>query len=88
MRLQYSGTVDLQQNVNARVTAQLLRNAPLVGSLVSTILWPVSKIFECQVTGQLQDPKVAPVWIPSPVADVLHPIRSLKGIFVSPNDDQ
>ena len=88
MRLQYSGTVDLQQNVNARVTAQLLRNAPLVGSLVSTILWPVSKIFECQVTGQLQDPKVAPVWIPSPVAGVLHPIRSLKGIFVSPNDDQ
>lgn len=88
MRLQYSGTVDLQQNVNARVTAQLLRNAPLVGYLVSTVLWPVSKIFECQVTGQLQNPKVTPVWFPAPVTDVLHPIRSLKEMFTSPGGSQ
>ena len=81
MRLQYSGTVDLQQNVNARVTAQLLRNAPLVGSLVSTVLWPVSKIFECQVTGQVQDPKVVPLWLPTPITGVLHPIRSIEEIF-------
>ncbi len=85
MRLLYSGTVDLQQNVNARVTAQLLRNAPLVGWLASTVLSPLGKIFECQITGQLSDPKIAPVYIPSPITDMLHPIRSVKEIFTSPN---
>jgi hypothetical protein len=84
MRLQYSGTVDLQQNVNARVTAQLLRNVTLFGPLVSTVLWPVSKIFECQVTGQLQDPKVTPLWLPAPVSDMLHPVRSIEGMFTQP----
>jgi hypothetical protein len=88
MRLQYSGTVDLQQNVNARMTAQLLRNAPLVGSLFSTVLWPVSKIFECQVTGQLQNPRVTPLWFPAPITDVLHPIRSIMGMFTSPGGGQ
>jgi hypothetical protein len=92
MRLQYSGTVDLQQNVNARVTAQLLRNTPLVGPLVSTVLWPVSKIFECQVTGQLQNPKVTPLWLPTPVSDMLlmplHPIRSVKEMFTTPGAGQ
>jgi hypothetical protein len=68
MRLQYAGTVDLQQNVNALVTAQLMRNTWVVGPLVSTILWPVSKISECRVTGLVSDPKVTPV--------IFHPIRN------------
>jgi hypothetical protein len=88
MRLQYSGTVDLKQNVNARVTAQLLRNTPVVGSLVSTVLWPVSKIFECQVTGNLDDPVVTTLYIPSFVQKILaaplHPFRSLEDIFTAP----
>jgi hypothetical protein len=84
MRLKYSGTVDLQQNVNARVTAQLLRNVTLLGPLVSTVLWPVSKIFECQVTGNLQNPKVTPLWLPAPVSGMLHPVRSIEGMFTQP----
>ena len=85
MRLEYAGTVDLDQNVNARVTAKLMRNAPLVGPLVSTVLWPVSKIFECQVTGDLGHPKITSLWLPAPVSSVLllplHPLRSIEGIF-------
>jgi hypothetical protein len=85
MRLQYSGTVDLDQNVNARVTAQLLRNVPVVGTLVSTVLMPVSKIFECRVTGPLSAPVVAPVYIPGFIPKLLlvplHPIRTLEEIF-------
>jgi hypothetical protein len=85
MRLRYAGTLDLQQNVNARVTAQLLRNTPLLGPLVSLVLSPVGKIFECQVTGQLSDPKVTPIWVPTPITDVLlmplHPIRSVEEMF-------
>ena len=88
MRLQYAGTVDLEQNVDARVTAQLLRNTPVVGSVVSAVLWPVSKIFECHVTGQLGEPVVAPVYIPNFIPKILlaplHPIRSLEELFSLP----
>lgn len=85
MRLQYTGSVDLQEKVNARVTAQLLRNTPLVGTLMSAMLWPVSKIFECQVTGQLSDPVVKPVYMPAKLLLVpLHPIRTLEEIFSAP----
>ena len=88
MRLQYAGTVDLEQKVNARVTAQLLRNVPLVGSLVSAVLMPVSKIFECHVTGQLGAPVVTPVYIPGFIPKILevplHPIRSMEEFFSSP----
>lgn len=87
MRVQYVGTVDLQQNVTARAKAQLLRNMPLFGSLFSTVLWPVSKVFECGITGTLVDPKITPVYLPFPklLAVPLHPIRSLEQIFSSPS---
>ena len=85
MRLQYVGTVDLQENVNAKVTAQLLRNTWGVGSLMSMVLWPVSKIFECQVTGTLGDPKAKPaLLIPRLLIAPLHPIRTMEEIFTAP----
>ncbi len=87
MRVQYVGTVDLQQHVNARATAQLLRNTPLFGSVVSLVLWPVSKVFECDLTGTLADPKITPVYLPFPklLAVPLHPLRSLEQIFSPPS---
>jgi hypothetical protein len=86
MRMQYVGTVDLQQNVTARARAQLLRNTPVFGSLFSTVLWPVSKVFECDVTGTLGQPKITPVYIPFPklLSMPLHPIRSVQEIFSWP----
>ena len=84
MRLQYSGAVDLMQNVNANVTAQLLRNLPVIGSVVSAVLTPVSKIFECHVTGQLGAPVVTPIFIPKILLVPLHPIRSLEELFTAP----
>jgi hypothetical protein len=78
MRLEYTGTVDLRQNVNLRVTAQLLRNTWMIGPLVSTVLWPVSKLFEYRVTGTLKDPKSDPVYVPKLLLLPLHPIRSLE----------
>ena len=83
-RLEYSGTIDLHQNVNARVTAQLLRDTPVVGSLFSTVLWPVSKLFEYRVTGSLKDPKSEPVYVlPRLLLFPLHPIRTLEEIIPS-----
>jgi hypothetical protein len=84
MRMNYTGTVDLEQKVNARVTARLLRNMPVVGSLISAALWPVSKIFECRVTGTLGDPVVKPIYIPKILLVPLHPIRSIEELFSSP----
>ncbi len=82
MLVNYTGTVDLDENVNARATAQLLRNTPMIGELMSTVLWPVSKVFECRVTGKLEDPKVTPVYfIPKVLLAPLHPIRSIEDLL-------
>ena len=86
MRLDYVGTVDLDENVVARVQAQLLRNAPVVGPFFSLVLTPVSKAFECEVTGTLEQPKITPVYIPfsKVLAAPLHPFRTVEQIFASP----
>jgi hypothetical protein len=85
MRLEYAGTVGFNGNVNAHVTARPLRNMPVVGSVFSTVLWPVSKIFECRVRGQLSNPVVTPLFIPGFIPKILsvplHPIRSLGELF-------
>ncbi len=81
MRLQYRGTVNLEGQTNARVDAELLRDMWLVGPLVSTVFWPVSKLFEYRVTGNLADPKTEPVFlIPKIMLLPFHPLRTLKGL--------
>ena len=82
-RLEYVGTIDLQQNVNAHVTAHLLRDTWVVGPLVSMALWPVSKVFEYHVTGTLQNPKSEPIYVlPRLLLIPLHPIRTLENLLV------
>lgn len=83
-RLRYSGTVDLQGRIDARVTAELLRNTWFIGPLMSVALWPVSKMFEYKVTGTLKDPKSQPVYIPKLFLLPFHPLRTLKDLV--PND--
>ncbi len=78
MRLQYAGTVDLRSHVKARVNAQLLRDTWVVGPLLSTALWPVSKLFEYKITGTLQQPQTEPVYLPKVLLLPLHPFRSLE----------
>jgi hypothetical protein len=80
-RLQYSGTVDLRENVNARVTAQLLHNLWGVGPIISTLFTPVTKLFEYQVTGTLQNPKREPVYVPKFLLLPLHPIRTFEELL-------
>jgi hypothetical protein len=82
MLLEYEGTVDFQTQVNSRVRAELLRNTWFIGPVVSTALWPVSKLFEYKVTGTLADPKLEPVYlVPKIFLAPLHPIKSIKEIF-------
>jgi hypothetical protein len=85
-RLEYVGTIDFQQNVNAHVTAHLLRDTWMVGPLVSTVLWPVSKLFEYHITGSLKNPKSEPIYVlPKLLLIPLHPIRTLEDLI--PNSD-
>jgi hypothetical protein len=82
MRLEYRGTVNLESQINARVDAELLRDMWLVGPLVSTVFWPVTKIFEYRVTGNLADPRTEPVFIiPKMLLLPFRPFRTLKGLM-------
>jgi hypothetical protein len=86
MRLQYKGTVDFDGRVNAKVEANLLRDVWLVGPVVSTVFWPVTKLFEYRVGGTLGEPKAEPVFlIPkvvlAPFQMPFHPLRTLKGLL-------
>lgn len=82
MRLQYDGTVDFETRVDARVQAELLRDTWVIGPAVSTILWPVSKLFEYKVTGTLAKPEMEPVYtVPKLFLAPLHPMKTLKDMF-------
>jgi hypothetical protein len=80
-RLEYKGTVNMSQQVNARVTVELLRNTPVLGVFISTMLRPVSKVFEYRVTGSLDNPKTAPVFVPEILLFPLHPFRTVEDLF-------
>jgi len=82
MRLLYNGTVDFQTRVNARVEAELLRDTWFVGKLVSTALWPVSKLFVYRVTGTLAAPNTEPLYlVPKLVLVPLHPMKTFKDML-------
>ena len=86
VRLQYRGTVDFEGRVKARVEAGLLRDMWLVGPVVSTVFWPVTKLFEYKVSGTLSQPKAEPVFLlPKvmllPFQMPFHPFRTLKGLL-------
>lgn len=86
MRLQYDGTVDFQTRVEARVEAELLRDTWLVGPVLSTALWPVSKMFEYKVTGTLAKPEMEPLYmVPKIFLAPLHPVKAIKGMFEEPS---
>jgi hypothetical protein len=80
-RLRYRGTIDLKGVVNARMEAELLRNAWVIGPVLSLALWPVSKTFEYQITGTIQKPKSDPVYIPKIFFLPLHPVQTIKGLM-------
>lgn len=85
MRLKYRGVVDFDGNLDARVIAEPLRDTPVVGSLVSTILSPVAHLFAYQLTGTMQHPRSEPVYIPRLLLVPFSPFQTLGNLFSSGN---
>jgi hypothetical protein len=81
MRLEYRGTVNLEGQLNARVDAELLRDMWVVGPIVSTVFWPVTKLFEYRVNGTLADPRTEPVFlVPKIMLLPFHPFKAIKSL--------
>lgn len=76
-RLQYQGWIDFKGNLDARVEAELLRDTPMFGKVVSIALWPVSKLFVYQVSGNLNEPIAEPIYVlPKFLMNPIHSIKS------------
>jgi hypothetical protein len=85
-RLLYRGTIDSKKRLNARVEANLLRDTPVFGHLLSWMLTPVDKIFEYRVTGTLKKPVIKPLYIPPVFLAILRPFHSLKELLPPPTN--
>jgi hypothetical protein len=82
MRMKYQGTVDFDQRVEGRMEAELLRDMPALGFLISKVFWPVTKLFEYKITGTLANPKTEQLYVISKVFILpFAPIKTLKDIF-------
>lgn len=87
LRLQYTGSVDFEGAVDARMQAEIFRDAWAVGRLISFALWPISKAFEYEVNGTVYRPETHPVYIPKALMWPLHPIKTLKKLFRREQED-
>jgi hypothetical protein len=81
MRLAYRGTIDFGGRVNARVEARPLRDAWVIGPVVSLVFSPLTKLFEYKVTGTLKEPEKVPLYVPKEFLFPFHPLRTLKELF-------
>jgi hypothetical protein len=83
MRLNYQGWIDFETRLDGKMEAELFRDTPGVGTVVSKVFWPVTKLFEYKVTGTLNKPKSAPLYIPKILMMPLHPVRTLRELIES-----
>lgn len=82
LQLKVRGTVDMDRRVDAVVQAKPLQTIGILGPLLNSILWPVTKALEFRVTGTLDKPIVAPEHAPAKlILAPLRPIHMLRSIF-------
>ena len=89
MRMECQVTGALDRRVDARVEAELLRDVPAVGFLISKFFWPVTKLFEYKVTGTLDAPKAEPLYVlPKVLLMPFHPFKTVKEMFLYMEDQK
>jgi hypothetical protein len=77
----YQGSVDFEGNVDAIMQARLLKDSGALGPLISTVLWPLTKIFEYRLSGTLAEPVAEPIHIPKFLFLALEPFKALQGVL-------
>ena len=88
MRLLYAGAVDFKGNVDAVAEAEILRDAVLVGELVSVVLTPLSKAMIVEITGTLAEPEARPLYLlPRVLLAPLNPVKMFRDMFVPPEPE-
>jgi hypothetical protein len=87
-RLKYQGDVDFEGKVDAKVEALLLRDTWMMGRVFSTVLWPVSKVFEAKVTGTLNDPKRELKHFPKVMSAPFRAAGALREILVQKGEQE
>jgi hypothetical protein len=80
-RLKYDGSVDFEGNLDAKVEAELFRNTWVFGRAISAVFWPLAKVLESKVTGNLAAPKSELAHIPKVMLFPVHPIQTLKELI-------
>jgi hypothetical protein len=82
MRMNFEGGIDFEGNIEGRIEAELLRDVPAIGIVISKLLWPITKIFEYKITGTINHPKTEPLYvIPKILLFPFHPIKSIKDML-------
>jgi hypothetical protein len=85
MRMHFQGTLDFEKRLDSRVEAELLRDLPGIGVVISKILWPVTKLFEYRVTNTLMDPKTEPLYmVPKILLLPFQPFKVIKDAVTEP----
>lgn len=85
-RLAYEGSVDFQGQLDARAEALMFRDTWVVGRALSATLWPVAKVFETKITGNLSSPKVEFAHIPKFMFLPLKPFELLRKLATPGKD--
>ncbi len=82
MGMQYQGTVDFDGRIQGRMEAELLRDTPGIGPIISKLFWPVTKVFEYRISGTLAEPKPEPLWVlPRIIFFPFQPIKTIKDLL-------
>lgn len=85
MRLSYKGTVDMASRLDARMEAELFRDAPVIGPILTLVLSPLTKLFIYDVKGTLKKPDAEPRYVPKLLLAPLRPFKTLRSLL--PKDD-
>lgn len=81
MRMRFNGEVGFDAHLDTRMEVEPLRDLPVVGGLVSTVLKPFTKLLEFDVKGRLGKPEADFRHVPSFILAPLRPWQTLKTLF-------
>ena len=85
MRLAYRGTVDIASRLDARMEAELFRDAPVIGPLINFVLTPFTKLFVYEIHGTARKPIAEPRYVPKFLLAPLRPLKTIRALL--PKED-